>query len=214
MLYDNPLEFGATKPRERQRRDLRFGARPEGEFGPASGNHHQRQRLTKADDPFEPFLRRRIGPVHVFEYDEEGPAFRPPTKETVEECERAGTPLVGRQGLALLRGFVAHRGELCQEVAVTRRVLDRVGEQCDKRFQPSRWGYKPLEARDLAERLRDAVQRARMLVWRTLEDEHRLRGKREPLAERAHDARFADPRLTGNDGDLAFAHFGATQQRL
>ena len=81
---DNPLELDATEPRERERRDVGGCTRSEGEFEPARGDHHQRQRFAEPDEPPEPFLRRRIGPVHVFEDDQERPPLRCPAKETVE----------------------------------------------------------------------------------------------------------------------------------
>jgi hypothetical protein len=81
---DNPLELDATEPRERERRDIGCGPRSEGEFWSTGGDHHHRHRLSETDDPFEPFLRRRIGPVHVFEDDQERPPLRCPAKETVE----------------------------------------------------------------------------------------------------------------------------------
>ena len=110
--------------------------------------------------------------------------------------------------------LVANRRQFRQELTVTLRLLDRAGEQRGKRVQTGGCGLEVLEVRDLAERLRDPMQRARALVRRALEHEHRLGQKREPLAKRAHDTRLADPRLAGNHRDLAFADLGATEQRL
>ena len=136
LRQDDPLELGGAEPRECEGSDIGCRAWPEREFRSGCGNHHQRQRLTETDDPFEPFLRGRIRPMHVLEHRQERTPLRPPTQETVEQRQHRRAPRIRRQRLELLRGLMAQRGKLCQQLAVARGLPDRVGKQRDEGIEP------------------------------------------------------------------------------
>ena len=206
---DQRLPVAAGQARQRQLHDVGMAGPGRAELGPEGDQHQDRQALHPLDQQIERLEARRVDPVHVL----------------IEDKHR----LPGRQALDLvdqdLEGalLLALRAERRRRVALAglepeqrgdqqHRLAERFGAPSEQGFELVEPGVCPVVAGKPGRALQEAddgIERAVGVVRRAVVAERRVRLAGETLAERAHDPRFADPRLTREQHYLAFALLGA-----
>jgi hypothetical protein len=194
-----------AEPAERERGDVPVARPGRGEAGPRRDDGEHGQALHALGHQAQDLERARVGPVDVLVERQHGPA-RGQARQLVEQDLEGAL-------LALLRAEiqrrVAARGRDAEQVGEHRRApRDVVRRQGEQGLEPVEPGPRRVVAPQPGRPLQLAghhVERGVGVLGRAELAERRVRLALQPLAERARQARLADPGLAREQHDLALA---------
>ena len=209
-LVDQPPAFAPPQPVERQVRQMREGLPGRDEIGPESQQQEDRLALRRGDEAADQVERGRVGPVQVFHHQQ----------------HRCGAGKGGdlfeqhQQGLFQLplRAHVERRiARLDRQIEHGAQQRDGLGEGA-RGLAEDRLQLVELDVRAVAalepggafHRTRHRVKGDVAEIMRTLVPQDRLRLGLERFVQLADHPAFADPRLAGQQDDLAFARDDVT----
>jgi hypothetical protein len=174
------------------------------ELGAEGDDEQNRQRRDALDHPVEQLERGRVTPVRVLQDQQDGASARQALELRQERPKGARLPLLWGER----REGVARVGQQAEQVDQVRQDLVRVRRLGGKGLElrePRRRVVPKGEARRPGELLDGGVERAVPVERRAVVAHARTRLGPQPLPQREHDPRLADPWFAAEQHDLALA---------